>query len=407
MMYEIIIGVLLIYTGVKLSLDFKQINYIRKTKVSDGELSSLGLSRDYLKKSNSYYIDKMYLSIVNFIFHFGVVIYFLFFNGIESIRPYVFSGDFINDELGLIILFFFIMSLIELPSSLIKNFIIEEKYGFNKITIKLFIRDMIISLILSIIIISIMFQAFLYLFINYQHQWWYLMWLVFILFNFSILYLYPSIISPLFNEFKRLKDNKILSVVNDLTNDVNFSIKDVYVMDGSRRSAHSNAYFTGVFKNRRIVFFDTLIEILTPNEIKAVLAHEIGHYKKKHITKSMIISFILSFMIFFLMFKISSMDIFFAAIGIDSITPASLIIVYMLILPIIMFFFKPLFSSLSRKNEYEADNYAKTYTDKEDLISSLLKLYMKNLSVLKTSPAYSRFYNSHPTVFERIKNLRA
>ena len=168
----------------------------------------------------------------------------------------------------------------------------------------------------------------------------------------------------------------------------------------------SGTYYVVQFIGR-IVFFDTLIEILTPNEIKAVLAHEIGHYKKKHITKSMIISFILSFMIFFLMFKISSMDIFFAAIGINSITPATLIIVYMLILPIIMFFFKPLFSSLSRKNEYEADNYAKTYTDKEDLISSLLKLYMKNLSVLKTSPTYSRFYNSHPTVFERIKNLRA
>ena len=178
-------------------------------------------------------------------------------------------------------------------------------------------------------------------------------------------------------------------------------------MDGSKRSAHSNAYFTGFHKSKRIVFFDTLLSMLNPNEVEAVLAHEIGHYKKNHILKSMLMSLIFSFLAFYFIYNITLIESLFIGLKINANSPGELVIFFSLVLPSVLFFLNPLFSSFSRKNEFEADNYAKNYSNKDNLISSLKKLYKENLTILKTSPLYSRVYNSHPTVFERINNLKS
>jgi STE24 endopeptidase len=251
-----------------------------------------------------------------------------------------------------------------------------------------------------------LFIVFNKLYNVYINDWWLYMWLIVIVFNTLVIYLFPIIISPLFNSFKKINDEEIISEIKDLSDKTNFNISNVYVMDGSKRSNHSNAYFTGFYKNKRIVFYDTLIDLLTPSEIRSVLAHEIGHYMKKHIMKSMIINFFMSFLFFYIIYQIVSIEMLFEELGINKGSSSQIVILFSLLLPCVLYFITPLFSILSRKNEYEADNYAKLYSDKNDLISSLLKLYKENLNLIKSSPIYSAVYNSHPTVFERINNLK-
>jgi STE24 endopeptidase len=313
----------------------------------------------------------------------------------------------VDQELAIVIFFVVFMTVINIPIGLYKTFYIEEKFGFNKSNLSLYIKDFLLSLIIGVVVVSILFSVLNVLFISYPDYWWFYIWLVYILFNIFILYAYPIFIAPLFNEFKKLSDKSIIEVVNSLSKKTNFSVSNIYVMDGSKRSAHSNAYFTGFHKSKRIVFFDTLLSMLTPNEIEAVLAHEIGHYKKNHILKSMLMSLVFSFLAFYFMYNITLIDSFFYELNINPRSPGQLIIFYSLILPSVLFFLNPFFSSLSRKNEFEADNYAKDFSNKDDLISSLKKLYKENLTILKTSPLYSSIYNSHPTVFERINNLKS
>ena len=412
---SLILFILLIYFLTKFALDAIQIQYIKNMKITENELSMLHLNRQHLEKSNLYNIDKTIISILSLIIQILIIYSFLFGGGSDYLLKIVsglyeekgFFLNFINQELLITLSFFLLITLIGIPVSYYKIFSIEEKYGFNKMSFHLFLRDFLISFTLSSLIISFLFLSFLYLYTNFEKNWWILMWAVFLFFNIIFFYIYPTLISPLFNKFKKINDKNILNAIDMLTNKVDFSIQDVYVMDGSKRSKHSNAYFTGFHKNKRIVFFDTLLESLSVNEITSVLAHEIGHYKKRHILKSIIMNMILSLLIFFIMFKLSTMDIFFNAVGVNIITPASIVITYSLLFPIIGFFVTPLLTSFSRKNEYEADDFAKKYTNKNDLISALMKLYKENLSILKPSPLYATFYYTHPTVFERIKKLNS
>ncbi len=410
---SLILFTLLLYFITKFALDAIQMKYIKSMKITESELNVLKLNRQHLEKSALYNTDKLIISMLNLVVQIFIIYIFLFGGGLDYLSGIIaslysketFFLSFVNPELLIIIIFFLILSILEIPITLYKIFVIEERYGFNKMSLNLFFRDLLISLILSIFIISILFLSFLFLYSNYEKSWWVLMWIVFLLFNIILLYVYPTIISPLFNKFKKIADKDILGAIDNLTEKVDFNIKNVYVMDGSKRSKHSNAYFTGFHKNKRIVFFDTLLESLSINEITSVLAHEIGHYKEKHILKSIMINMILSLFIFFMMFKLSNFDIFFMAVGVNTITPSTIILTFSLLFPVIGFFITPLLTSFSRKNEYEADNFAKKYTNKNDLISALTKLYKENLTILKPSPLYAAFYYTHPTVFERIKKL--
>ena len=415
MVTSLILFTLLIYFLTRFALDAIQIRYVKSMKITDNELNLLKLNRQHLEKSTLYNIDKLIISMLNLIVQIFIIYLFLFAGGLEyliettsslySKKDFIFG--FMNPELFIIITFFLIMTILGIPMSLYKIFILEEKYGFNKMTIGLFIRDFLISLMLSLLIISILFLSFLFLYSNFEKNWWVLMWAVFLLFNIILLYVYPTLISPLFNKFKKIGDQNIMKAIDDLTEKVDFNIKNVFVMDGSKRSKHSNAYFTGFHKNKRIVFFDTLLENLSVNEVTSVLAHEIGHYKEKHILKSIVLNMILSLFVFFIMYKLSTLDIFFHAVGVNTITPSTIILTYSLLFPVVGFFITPLLTSFSRKNEYEADSFAKKYTNKDDLISALIKLYKENLTILKPSPLYANFYYTHPTVFERIKKLKS
>jgi len=397
------------YITLKVLLDIYQIYYIKNADVSDADLELFSIDIDYFNRSNSYNISKLFISIINVIITGIILSYFIFLGGIQDINNNIekLNIPYVNQELAIVIFFVVFMTVINMPIGLYKTFYVEEKFGFNKSSLSLYIKDSLLSLVLGLVIISILFSTLNFLFTSYPDYWWFYIWLVYILFNIFILYAYPIFIAPLFNEFKKLSDKSIIGVVNSLSKKTNFSVSNIYVMDGSKRSAHSNAYFTGFHKSKRIVFFDTLLTMLTPNEIEAVLAHEIGHYKKNHILKSMLMSLVFSFLAFYLMYNITLINSLFYELRINPNSPGQLIIFFSLVVPSILFFLNPFFSSLSRKNEFEADNYAKDFSNKDDLISSLKKLYKENLTILKTSPLYSSIYNSHPTVFERINNLKS
>jgi len=396
------------YSVSRIFLDLHQMKYIKSTHISDDELNLIKLNQEYVEKSKLYNIEKLYLSIFNTVIKSSIIIIFLAFDGISLFGNIskIINIFTINIEVFNIILFIVILTLIDLPFSYYKIFFIENHYGFNRQSKLLFFKDLILSLTISLIILSMLFIVFNKLYNIYINDWWLYMWLIVIVFNTLVIYLFPIIISPLFNSFKKINDEEIISEIKDLSDKTNFNISNVYVMDGSKRSNHSNAYFTGFYKNKRIVFYDTLIDLLTPSEIRSVLAHEIGHYMKKHIMQSMIISFFMSLLFFYIIYQIISIEIFFEDLGIDKGSSSQVVILFSLLLPCVLYFIAPLFSILSRKNEYEADNYAKLHADKNDLISSLLKLNKENLNLIKSSPIYSSIYNSHPTVFERINNLK-
>ncbi len=407
-MINILAFLIIGYVGCKVLLDVHQIYYIKNAHATNDDLELFSIDIDYFYRSNSYNISKLYVSIFN-MFIMGIILfYFIFSGGIQNITNIIeeLNITYINHDLAIVIFFVVFMTLVNMPVGLYKTFYIEEKYGFNKSNLGLYLKDSLLSLILGILIISVLFSTFNILFITYPDYWWLYIWIVYILFNIFILYAYPIFIAPLFNEFKKLSDTAIIEVVNNLSKKTNFSVSNIYVMDGSKRSAHSNAYFTGLHKSKRIVFFDTLLTMLTPNEVEAVLAHEIGHYKKNHILKSMLMSLVFSFLAFYIIYNLTLLDSLFIGLQIDANSPGELIIFFSLVIPSVLFFLNPLFSSLSRKNEFEADNYAKNFSDRNNLISSLKKLYKENLTILKTSPLYSKIYNSHPTVFERINNLK-
>ena len=395
------------YILTKISLDIHQIQYIKGTKISNDELDLFSIDSRYVEKSISYNVDKLFASILNTLISGAVLMYFVFFGGIDNLSVILNDANIfqLNADLLTIMLFIFIISLINMPLDVYKTFYIEEKHGFNKNTVNQYLKDSLISLMLTLLIVALLFSIFHTLFLEYPESWWLYMWIAYILFNVIVLFAYPTIIAPIFNDFKKLSDEKIIDIIKTLSNKTDFNITDVYVMDGSKRSKHSNAYFTGFYKSKRIVFFDTLLEILTPKEVQAVLAHEIGHYKKNHITKSMILSLFISLAGLFLLFHVSTYAPLFIELGINPNSTSQLVIFFILVLSPILYFLNPIFSSISRKNEFEADNYAKEFSDKNDLITSLKKLYKENLTLIKTSPIYSQVYNSHPTVFERINNL--
>ena len=403
---ELVFYLIIIYGISKIALDLYQIKFISSVSVTDQEMTKLSIDDDFLNKSNEYNNEKLKVSIFASGLSLIITYLIIFATGMDLIRSLSESIpiSFINNDLKIILVFYLVLTLINLPINYYKTFIVEQKFGFNKSTKNLFFKDFFISTILSLIIVMVLFKAFQIIYYASEDFWWLYIWILFIFVNILTAYIFPTLIAPLFNKFKKLEGGDLSKSITDLVNDTGFPLDDLYVMDGSKRSSHSNAYFTGMFGKKRIVFFDTLLDILNTGEIKSVLAHEIGHYKEKHILQSTILLSFLSLALLYL-FSMFINTILAQEALFTPVTTSYIAIIFMLLSPMILFFIMPLLSLFSRKNEYEADNFAKRYANSEDLISSLLKLYRGNLSLVKSSSIYSAFYYSHPSVFDRISNL--
>tara|TARA_B100001057_G_scaffold441577_1_gene476291 strand:- start:229 stop:1455 length:1227 start_codon:yes stop_codon:yes gene_type:complete len=399
--------ILFFYLAAKISLDIMQIHTIRTVKIDDTSANLLEISDKDDIKSRGYNLYKLYLSVIRSLIYVGWIYLLLSGGLINYINEYfeqsLFNEYFLN--LFTILTSFTLVYLSMLPLSYYSTFIIETKYNFNTTSKMLFFKDSLISFLITLLILIIISTVFFSI-ISYQNIWWLLMAATIFLFMILSIYIYPTYISPIFNKFKNLDNTEIEKEIKDLSTRTDFSIENLYIMDKSKRSKHPNAYFTGFKKNRRIVFYDTLVDLLSPSEIKAVMAHEIGHYKHNHILKSLILTTLVIFLGMYALSLLVNNPNYIMALNLP-INPASKLLALVFSYQIISFFIDPFFSILSRKNEYEADNFASNQVDKEYLISSLVKLYKSNLTFLKPNRLYAIFYFSHPTILERIDNLRS
>lgn len=315
--------------------------------------------------------------------------------------------DTINTGVLFIISLMIIGSAIDLPFSVYRTFVLEQKFGFNKMTMGTFIGDLFKGLLLMLVIGLPLIYAILWLMNEMGGLWWAYVWLVLTGFSLLMFWLYPSYIAPIFNKFKPLDNLELKVKIDSLLIRTGFKSDGVFVMDGSKRSSHGNAYFTGIGKNKRIVFFDTLLEGMEDKEVEAILAHELGHFHHKHIRKHMISSFTISLLGLALLGYLINQPWFFNGLGVQTMSNHTALILFTLTLPVFSFFIAPISNALSRKHEFEADSFAAKHTNADDLISSLVKLYRDNASTLTPDRLYSAFHDSHPSATIRINHLKA
>lgn len=406
----VVIGVIFLKMGVELYLDWLNKREVMRNAGGVPEAFKGFMDEEGYGKSVRYTLDKTRFSMFGSGYDGLLLIIFL----CSGLLPLVYSeltGILGVGHLGQAVVFVLMtifLSIFEVPQELYSQFVIEERYGFNKGTFKLWVMDKIKGLMLMLVIVVPLIWGLMMIYEGLGWSWW--IWGFGLIFGFQLtmMLVYPKLIIPLFNKLKPLEEGGLRDRLMGLAKRTGFEAETIEVMDGSKRSGHSNAFFTGMGKFRHIVLFDTLMAQLNEEEIEAVLAHEIGHYKRGHIPKMLMISAGLTFGFFYLIDRLIHCDEFYNAFGFhlaDGIVPA--LVLFSLLLPLVTFWFSPVIRGLMRKHEYEADAFAKEAVGGAGpLISSLRKLSEKNLSNLTPDRRYSAFYYSHPTLLERERELR-
>ncbi len=298
-----------------------------------------------------------------------------------------------------------ISSVLDLPFALYRTFVLEEKFSFNKTTARVFITDLLKNTALSIIIGVPLLALILWLMGNAGELWWLYVWMTWFGFSLFMMWFYPAFIAPLFNKFRPLDNIELRSRIEGLLTRNGFASQGIFVMDGSSRSTHGNAYFTGMGSNKRIVFFDTLMNELSHEEIEAVLAHELGHFKCNHVKKRIMILGVLILAGFALLGWLIDKPWFYQGLGVSNPSTWIALTLFMMVVPVFTFYMEPLMSWYSRLHEFEADNFAAAQGSSKDLIHALVKLYKENANTLTPDPLYSAFYDSHPPAPVRIAHL--
>lgn len=354
----------------------------------------------------NYAKEKLALGQIRLVLDAALLMYWFPMRGAERLYAMTPFTD-INKDVLFLLIFSFIQMIIFLPLAIYSTFVLEERHGFNRQTPKLFIIDRLKGLLVGAIIGIPLLYGILFLYQKAGTLWWLWSFFAVTVFQFFLLWVYPKFIAPLFNKFTPLEDPELKSGIEKLVKSAGFNAEEVFVMDASKRSSHGNAYFTGFGKNKRVVFFDTLLKDLKPKEVLAILAHELGHMKLKHIPKSMIASIVLSFIGFYLMGALSQQSWFYTGHFVKAMSPGVLLLLFMQAIPIYTFWFSPVGAWISRRREFEADAYAAKETNADDLITGLLKLYQQNKSPVVTDKIYSGFYHSHPPALQRVKKLKS
>jgi len=366
------------------------------------------------QKAADYTVARTKFGLLTLLVNSAVLVGFTLLGGLQwlsELLQHSFGNAGMWYQLALIAAFTLISGVIDLPFEYYRQFKLEAYFGFNKMTRPLFFLDMFKNVLIGTIIGLPLLWVILMLMNQAGALWWFYAWLVFSGFQLLMLVLFPTVIAPLYNKFSPLDDDHLRTRIEGLMQRVGFASKGLFVMDGSKRSAHGNAYFSGFGAGKRIVFFDTLLARLAPHEIEAVLAHELGHFKRKHITKRIAVMFALSLAFLALLGFLKSQVWFYSGLGVQPLllgsNDAMALILFMLVLPIFTFLFSPLSSLSSRKHEFEADAFAVAHTNAQDLVSALVKLYEDNASTLTPDPLHSAFYDSHPPASVRIRHLQA
>ncbi|MEW8507843.1 MAG: M48 family metallopeptidase [Candidatus Thiodiazotropha sp.] len=373
-----------------------------------GEFSDKVALTDH-QKAADYTQAKGRLAIIETLLGVGLLLIWTLGGGIDLLDRYWrgFEWQEIISGMLFIFSFFLINSLLEMPFNLYRTFRLETAFGFNRTTPIQYLKDLLLGLTLSILLGAPLLWIMLQLMQSAGHYWWFAAWIVWMVFTLTMSWAYPRFIAPLFNTFTPLDEGEMRSRIQSLLQRCGFTSDGIFVMDGSKRSSHGNAYFTGFGKSKRIVFFDTLLEALSIDEMEAVLAHELGHFRFKHILKQMLLMGVLSLIGLALLGWLSQQPWFYNGLGISQPSNAAALLLFMLVLPVFTIFLTPLGSFLSRRYEFQADNYAVSQTNGEFLVQALVKLYQDNASTLTPDPLYSLFHDSHPPAPVRIANIRS
>lgn len=413
---KLFIAALLLTTATKLWLAKRHLSYIKSHRAEVPPAFSEKIDLAAHQKAADYTSSRTRLAMLEALFEAVVLWGFTLGGGIQKISsfwPQFFISP-IAQGMGIIVTVLIISGLLETPFSLYRTFGIEARYGFNKTTLALYLLDALKGLLLAAVLGLPLLFGVLWLMERMGANWWLYVWAVWMVFSLLLLFIYPSFIAPLFNRFQPMQDETLKTRIENLLKKCGFTASGLFVMDGSKRSAHGNAYFTGFGKTKRIVFFDTLLSRLSPSEIEAVLAHELGHFKHRHVIKRIAASFALSLAFLWLLAQLMQADWFYQGLGVglshwagtSNATTALALLLFFMVLPIFSFLLHPLTSAYSRKHEFEADAYAAQNTDARDLATALVKMYQDNAATLTPDPLYSVFYDSHPPAPVRIAKLQ-
>lgn len=403
---------LLLTTLTQIWLAARHIRYVRahQDKVPEKFAGQINLA-DH-QKAADYTCAKTRAGYAGILLQVVLLLIFTLGGGLNVLSD--FWADWLSDPLAhgmaLILSTFFIMGIVEIPLSYYRTFVIEEQYGFNKMTPGMFFTDLIKQSVLGLLLGAPLLFGVLWLMERMGESWWLYAWFAWIAFNLIVLAIYPTWIAPLFNKFTPLEDATLKTRIEQLMNKCGFKASGLFVMDGSRRSNHGNAYFTGFGKTKRIVFFDTLLSRLNPGEIEAVLAHELGHFKHRHVIKRIVISFAMSLAFLWILGYLMGQSWFYEGLGAPVVAvpaTAMALTLFFLVMPVFTFLLHPISSIYSRKHEFEADAYAAQNSSADDLIHALVKLYQDNAATLTPDPLHSAFYDSHPPAAIRVAHLQS
>lgn len=399
---------------VKFYLASRQIRHVmqHRDQVPDAFAETITLQSH--QKAADYTVAKTRFGLLGMAFGSAVLLGWTLLGGLDLLNQAIGAWGLnaygvLVPQLALLAIFAVIGGLLDLPFTLYSTFRIEERFGFNKITLRLWLMDLVKATLVGAAVGLPIVALILWLMGSAGSLWWLWAWSAWMGFNLLALVLYPTVIAPLFNKFKPLEDETLKARVTALMQRCGFAAKGLFVMDGSKRSAHANAYFTGFGAAKRVVFYDTLLSQLSPNEVDAVLAHELGHFKHKHIIKRIAIMFAMSLAGFALLGWLSSQVWFYTGLGVRPNlaggNDALALLLFLAVVPLFSFFITPLSARFSRKHEFEADAYALSKTDGKDLQSALLKLYKDNASTLTPDAMFVKFYYSHPPASERLERM--
>jgi STE24 endopeptidase len=400
----------------KLYLSGRQVRHVAQHRSSVPQAFADRISLDAHQKAADYTLAKSKLATVDLAWSTAVLLGWTLMGGLSLLDQWISASGLgqtspLLRQVALVAGFALIGGLLDLPLSWYSTFRLEERFGFNKTTPALWLGDLLKSTVVGALIGLPIVSLIVWLMGSTGALWWLWAWAVWMGFNLLILVLYPTVIAPLFNKFEPLQDEQLKSRVTALMQRCGFSAKGLFVMDGSKRSAHANAYFTGFGAAKRVVFYDTLLKQLNPGEVDAVLAHELGHFKHKHILQRIAMLFGLSLGGLALLGWLSQQVWFYTGLGVlpqlGAANDALALLLFLLVVPVFSYFVSPLSAHLSRRHEFQADAYACRQTSGGDLGSALLKLYQDNASTLTPDPLYARFYYSHPPASERLSRLNA
>ena len=408
----LLVGALLTNVLLKLWLNARQVRHVAQHRGEVPKAFASQISLSDHQKAADYTLAKAKIAQIGILIDAAVLLGWTLLGGLSALNALVlaFMEPGLWQQVVLVLAFTLVGGLIDLPMSLYQTFVLEQKFGFNKMNWKLWLSDAIKGLLLGLLLGVPLIAMVLWLMQAGGAYWWLWTWCALVFWQLFLMAIAPNVIMPLFNKFTSLEDEVLKSRVNALMQRAGFTAKGFFVMDGSKRSAHSNAFFTGFGASKRVVFFDTLLKQLSPSEMEAVLAHELGHFKHRHIFKMMATSFVMTLIGLALLGYVSQQIWFYAGLG---VTPnlmggneAVALLLFMLVVPVFTFLLAPISSWRSRVQEYEADAYAVSQAPVADLSSALLKLYQDNAATLTPDPLYVKFYYSHPPASLRLARMQ-